>query len=281
MLLPRFLTALVGAPLLLLAIWWGQVPFFVLMFGVTMLALQEYYDLAQEAAWPVSKGIGLVLGALFYLLIALLGTGMFGIGQEKFSSSAQWFLPIFISFQTIFLAVFLLLNRQNKQQAFLNFALTFLGLFYVVWTLSHLVLVRDLRPDGMQYTFFLFGIIWVLDIGAYFGGKKFGKHPLSSISPKKTWEGTIVGSALALVAAFILRSLILREYPVHQILILAIVVIGLAQLSDLSESLFKRNVGVKDSGQLLPGHGGILDRFDSFLLTVPVYYYMLVCYIHK
>ena len=273
MLLPRFLTTVVGVPILLLSIWWGQLPFFILILGVAMLGLHEFYSLAEEASWPVSKKMGLATGFILILSIALFGTKM---GWESPARSQVFFSPAVISFLLLLYMLQHLLSK-DRQNAFINIAVTWLGLFYVVWTLSHLVLIRDLRPAGLEYTIFLFLVTWVLDIAAYLGGVRFGKHRLShNISPKKTWEGALIGSAAALVTAFLCALIFLREVSFGQIFILGALVIVLSQVSDFSESLFKRNVQVKDSGTLLPGHGGILDRFDSFLLTAPLYYYTLV-----
>jgi phosphatidate cytidylyltransferase len=171
---------------------------------------------------------------------------------------------------------------KKKETAFWNLAITWFGLFYIVWTLSHILLIRDLRPEGKLYTFFLFFVIWALDVGAYWGGKKLGHHRLmNTVSPKKTWEGVITGSLSALFTAWICHLIFLKTLPVIQVFVLAGVILIVAQLSDLSESLLKRNVEVKDSSHLLPGHGGMLDRFDSFLLSAPAYYYALVIWVHR
>ncbi len=276
MLLPRFLTTVIGVPILLLSIWWGQLPFFILIAGMALLGLHEFYSLAEEAEWPVSKKVGLISGFALLLSIALFGTRM---GWESPARSEIFFSPAVIS---ILLLAHMLqhLMAKDRQNAFIDIAITWLGIFYVVWTLSHLLLIRDLRPEGLQFTLFLFLVTWVLDIAAYLGGTRFGKHRLShSISPKKTWEGALIGSAAALIAAFLCSFIFLRSLGAGQILLLGSLVIVLSQVSDFSESLFKRNVQVKDSGTLLPGHGGILDRVDSFLLTAPLYYYTLVLFI--
>ena len=273
MLLPRFLTALVGVPLLILAIWWGQIPFFVLIFGVIMISLYEYFSLAEEAGWPVSKKMGILCGGILVLAIFLFGTQM---NWNKTCSLQIFFSPAVLSILMIILIAGALFRR-DKESAFMNIAMTWFGIFYVVWTLAHILLIRELRPEGQSYAFFLFLVIWALDIGAYFGGRTFGKNKLSeAISPKKTWEGVAAGSLTAFLTALVCRWGFLKSITIFQALMLAMIIIIFAQLSDLSESLFKRNVNVKDSGNLLPGHGGMLDRFDSFILTAPLYYYAIV-----
>ncbi len=273
MLLPRFLTAVVGLPLVILSIWWGQIPFFVLFSGISLLALYEYLSLAQEASWPVAKLQGMILGAVLALSIFLFGTKMGFADSER---SELFFTAL--SLTLILLALVLLaLFSAEKDEAFQRIGNTFLGIFYVVWTLSHLFLIRDLRPDGKGLTFFLFLVIWALDIGAYAGGKKFGRNKLAeSVSPKKTWEGVVFGTFAALITALIAKAAFLPLMSNARAAGFGLLIAALAQFSDLSESLFKRNTGVKDSGNLLPGHGGLLDRFDSFILSAPAFYYLLV-----
>lgn len=276
MLLPRFLTALIGVPLLVLAVWWGQIPFFILILGIILIALHEYYTLAEEANWPVSKKSGLLCGGILAGSIFLFGTRM---NWSKTGSLEIFFSPAILSILLILLVLGALFRR-DKESVFLSLAVTWFGIFYVVWTLTHLLLIREIRPEGQSYTFFLFFVVWALDVGAYFGGRVFGKNKLSEvISPKKTWEGVIAGSLAAFLTALICRWSFLKTMTVSQVFILASIIIVFAQFSDLSESLFKRNVNVKDSGNLLPGHGGMLDRFDSFLLTAPLYYYAIVFFI--
>lgn len=136
------------------------------------------------------------------------------------------------------------------------------------WDLSTL-------PAGLTATFLAFGCIWAADIGAYFFGKYFGKTRLSSISPKKTVEGAVFGIAGSIVVA--ITGAWYLGWPSWQLSgIILGALVGIASLlGDLTESLMKRDAGVKDSGQLIPGHGGILDRTDSYVFTAPLVYYFL------
>ncbi|OGR82927.1 MAG: hypothetical protein A2901_03805 [Elusimicrobia bacterium RIFCSPLOWO2_01_FULL_54_10] len=273
MLLPRFLTAVVGVPLVILALWWGQIPFFALFLGITLLALYEYITLAEEAGWPIYKKSGMILGGFLSVSIFLFGTKM---GFNRSARPEVFFTAAAITV-VIILLVIPALFRRNKEDVFQSVANTFLGIFFVSWGLSHLYLIRDLRPQGRELTFFLFLIIWAVDIGAYAGGMKFGRTKLSAdVSPRKTWEGAVAGTLAGLAVAFICQAVFLPNFSPSQTTGLGLLIVVFAQFSDLSESLFKRNIGVKDSGSLLPGHGGLLDRFDSFLLTAPAYYYALV-----
>ncbi|MBI4217818.1 MAG: phosphatidate cytidylyltransferase, partial [Elusimicrobia bacterium] len=276
MLLPRFLTALVGVPLVLGCIWWGQIPFLMLVLGIVLLSLYEYYSLFEGAGWNVFKYVSIACGLSFSLLFLL---NQSTIGKEIGLRMGTELLFPFLSLLILLLLTRALLSS-DKENAFFAVAASFFGIFYIAWSLPHILLIRDLRPDGKEYTFFLFCVIWSLDIGAYLGGKILGKNRVSTyVSPKKTWEGTLIGSLAALLVALIYRSFFLKSLPLQETLILATLILITAQISDFSESLFKRNVQVKDSGSLLPGHGGLLDRFDSFLLTTPLYYYYLIWFI--
>ncbi|MDD2524535.1 MAG: CDP-archaeol synthase, partial [Endomicrobiaceae bacterium] len=125
---------------------------------------------------------------------------------------------------------------------------------------------------------FLFVNIWVLDTGAYVVGKKFGKHKLAKfISPKKTIEGAIAGVFTGIFTAIICREIFMQNIiSIQETIIFAIVISIVGQFSDLAESLFKRDCNIKDSGNILPGHGGMLDRFDSYIFCAPIFYYLII-----
>ena len=152
--------------------------------------------------------------------------------------------------------------------------------FFIPWTLGHLVLIRNLRPDGMGYVFFLFFVIWMLDTGAYFVGTKFGRKPLAHMaSPKKTLEGAVGGVATGIITAMLCKLIFFNSsMPFPEAAMLGLLIAVVSQFSDLAESVIKRDVGVKDSADLLPGHGGMLDRFDSFLFASPLLYYYLTIF---
>lgn len=131
---------------------------------------------------------------------------------------------------------------------------------------------------GFYAALFLVVLIWTQDTAAYAVGLAFGKHRLApAISPKKSWEGAVGGLSAGVLMSLAFRELFMKDlFGRGEILVLAALLGALAQVSDLTESLMKRCFGVKDSSSLLPGHGGILDRFDSFLLTAPfLYFYMI------
>ena len=143
---------------------------------------------------------------------------------------------------------------------------------YIYFGYSSIYLIREFE-NGLAYIAFMFLSIWAMDIFAYYGGKSFGRRGLSEISPKKTVEGTLIGLAFAVILVGIAANF--YGYS-NGFIVAAFVVALMAQFGDLYESLIKRTYNVKDSSNLLPGHGGILDRADSTLFVAPIVYLMLL-----
>ena len=155
---------------------------------------------------------------------------------------------------------------------------TFTGVFFMPWALAHLINLRDIPQYGEYLTLFMIITVWVSDTGAYFCGRLLGRHKLNvEVSPKKTWEGAVGGTLLAVGAAVLMAHLFLSNtLSVKTAVILGLLIAIVGQVSDLAESVIKRSTGVKDSSNLLPGHGGFLDRFDSYLLLAPLFYYVVL-----
>ncbi|UPT72501.1 MAG: phosphatidate cytidylyltransferase [Elusimicrobiota bacterium] len=174
-------------------------------------------------------------------------------------------------------ALVVLFEMGAKTHSLDRVALTIFGALFAGWLPAHLALIRDLRPHGEAFAFLTFAAVWTMDTAAYFAGRGLGRNALAPVlSPKKTWEGAAAGFAAAVVVALIFQKTSLREAltPLQAGLIGAL--IGVAgQASDLAESMVKRDAGIKDSGALLPGHGGVFDRFDSYILCAPAVYYAL------
>ena len=167
----------------------------------------------------------------------------------------------------------------GRQPYIANVATTLLGIIYCGWFPLHIIFLRTLNcskyDSGLGFIVLMFTAVLLTDIGAYYIGRHFGKHKLAQvISPNKTIEGSIGGIFFAILGAFVVGYFIDLEWYFSLILGLISTVFG--QLGDLSESLIKRDAGVKDSGDALPGHGGFLDRCDSFIFTIPAMYYF--CY---
>ena len=158
-----------------------------------------------------------------------------------------------------------------------NIAITFLGIIYVSvpFSLMNFIVFQDVNVYNPDLFLSLFIFIWVNDSGAYIAGTAFGKHRLfERISPKKSWEGFIGGLLSTVLAAYILSVTFVSEYSFAFMTIIAVIIVVTGTLGDLVESLFKRNLGVKDSGKVIPGHGGLLDRFDSIILAAPIVFFV-------
>ncbi len=271
MLLPRLITAIIGIPLIILTVYWGGIPFFVMMFGITFLALREYYLLAEQGNYSCQPVTGMITGMILFISLFLNSTALGPLAENQGTTALL---------SIILIPVFAIEMFRQPQKALERISVTFLGAFFIPWALGHLLLIRSLRPGGMWYIYFLFIVIWVLDTGAYAIGKRFGRHKLAElVSPKKTIEGALGGALTAVLTALLCRAIFLKAYfSVTEAIVAGLLIACVAQFSDLAESLIKRDVGVKDSANLLPGHGGMLDRFDSFLFTAPLLYYFLTIF---
>jgi phosphatidate cytidylyltransferase len=170
----------------------------------------------------------------------------------------------------------LLFSSVSVEYRFKDTCITLFGMLYVGLTLSSLVLTRTF-PAGEWFILFVALVTWAGDTGAYYSGRLWGRHPLApTVSPKKTIEGLLGGIVLAIVAALLAQASFLPQLRLQDALILGVLLTGTGLLGDLCESAIKRSVGVKDSGGILPGHGGMLDRLDSLLFAAPTFYYYVV-----
>ena len=267
MLLPRVLTAVIGVPVLLLAIYFGSLPFFFIVLGIVLLGLREFYYLAQETGYPCYEWLGLIFGTLMVVSVFLNGVGFGQVMENQLTAAIVTVAIVAVVVRSFW--------KGPADTTLSEWAVTFFGLFYVAWSLSHLLLLRDLRPHGVVLTFFLFVLIWVADSVAYAVGSRWGKrHIAEAISPKKTWEGTIGGLVGAMGVGVLFQMTALKQtLRLPEALFISAVIGLVAFASDLGESMLKRGAGVKDSSTVLPGHGGILDRFDAFILSAPLFYY--------
>jgi phosphatidate cytidylyltransferase len=267
----RVITALVLGPLIL----WS-----VLVFSHRELAI-ELALIMSVAAWEWARLAGLtnniarlVFGGVT-LIIMLLITGLLHYS----TAWLPWVLVTNLIWWLLAL-VFVVTFRKTPDQLPVSFSgseivLNLLaGIVIIVGAFVALVGIHQALELGPYYILILLLLIWTADIAAYFTGKRFGKHKLAPyVSPGKTWEG-VVGAILAvLVAAFIIGYVLHYEpATIGVFMVLVVVTIAISILGDLTESLFKRRAGVKDSSHLLPGHGGILDRIDSLMAAAPVFW---------
>jgi phosphatidate cytidylyltransferase len=237
----------------------GALAFFGLVAVAAMLAVGEFYRLhLGPAPWPWWSWVGVAITA------CLLG-------------STQWptLLPDrVVLLTTVVIALCIpLLSAKPTRDALMDGLVLVMGVLYIGLTLSYLLQIRSL-PEGTLLIFFLFFVTWAGDTGAYIVGKSIGRHALAPvISPKKTYEGLAGGLALACVTALVARGWFLPAFSFMDCIALAAMLTVVGLIGDLAESAIKRSAGFKDSGALIPGHGGMLDRLDSLLFTGPALYY--------
>jgi phosphatidate cytidylyltransferase len=261
----RVLTALVLVPVLIAII--GYAPplcFLLLVWGASALALEEYFSLATHSGLEVFRVSG--HGSSLLLLSSLYGSAT--------NVTNSWTV-LLVLVASLLLFFTLGLRRGNRLPTVLpGIAATLAGLLYVSLTLGLLIVVQVSPTSwgpGKQWVFFLLLVVWFGDTGAYYVGRAFGRHALAPlISPKKTIEGALGGLLGNILAAFLGRQVLLPEAPLGQLLLLGMLLGIVSQIGDLSESALKRGAGVKDSSNLLPGHGGMLDRIDGVLFASPV-----------
>jgi len=271
MLLPRIITAVIGIPLIIAAIHLGGIVYAAFVGCVIMLCLYEYGLIMRAGRKPVNM-FSLIFFGLTAAAAAILGRGAAPVNLP------DNFYPFTISFIILgIMFVEVITPRRSIERA----AFTFFGVFLIPWTLAHLINIREIKIYGEYLTLFMLITVWVCDTMAYFSGRIFGRHKMNKeVSPKKTWEGAVGGTLFAVAAAAGLRALLLPTVlSMWEAAGLGLLIAVVGQIPDLSESILKRGASVKDSSSLLPGHGGFLDRFDSFLLLAPVFYYAVLFFI--
>jgi phosphatidate cytidylyltransferase len=257
MLLPRVLTALVGIPLILYLVHAGGVAYGIFIAGISTLCCYEYALMLRLGGRPIQFVPTVALGAALAACASLGGP-----------------LPLVLAGGA---ALVIFVEMAAKTHSLDRVALTVFGALFAGWMPAHLALIRDLRPHGEAFALLTFTAVWAMDTAAYAAGRNFGRRPLApTLSPKKTWEGAAAGcaAAVAVSLAFQKFSLSAAISPL-QAVIVGTLIATMGQLSDIAESMVKREAGVKDSGALLPGHGGVFDRFDSYILCAPAVYYAL------
>jgi phosphatidate cytidylyltransferase len=260
----RLVTGILGSAAIITGVSLGEWTYFLVFFIICLFTLLEFYKLVGLDGMVPQKTYGTICGVLIYVLSFLI-EGRILIGGEPIPT--QYYILLFPLISCVYM---IKLYKKFERKPFTNIAFTFLGLFYVAVPFA---LLNVAVYDGGQYNYeIIFGslfILWASDTGAYFAGTLFGKRKLfERISPKKSWEGFIGGAVLALVFVFGL-SQYLHSLSQQQWFIVGVIIIIGGTFGDLIESLLKRSIEIKDSGDTLPGHGGFLDRFDGLLISVP------------
>lgn len=258
----RVITALVLAPLLFLILWFGSPLFFKSLIAVVgILCLAEYFIMTFK--FGVARYLGILMG---FLPIACTLT----------FNSPEYGLVTGLTMGLVISAMFFLLTFDFWDDALSSWGKMILGISYVGFCIAHVPLIY-LLPYGKKWIFFLFVVIFSGDIGAYYVGNAIGEKKLSpKISKGKTIEGAIGGLICNVVSGLIIWFFFFDKLNPWFIMGISTLIGVVGQIGDLAESIVKRSAGVKDSGILLPGHGGIFDRIDALIFASPVLYWFLI-----
>lgn len=260
----RLITGILGSAAIIAGVSVGEWTYFLIFLTITLFTLLEFYKLVGLDGMAPQKAYGTFCGVLIFCLSFLI-EGKIPVNGNTLSS--EYYIIIFPLISCIYM---IKLYKKFELKPFTNIAFTFLGIFYVAvpFVLLNVIVFEDGRYN---YEIILGSllILWASDTGAYFAGTRFGRRKLfERISPKKSWEGLVGGALLALIFAFGC-SLYLHSISVQQWITVGILIIVGGTFGDLIESLLKRSIEIKDSGDALPGHGGFLDRFDGLLISAP------------
>ncbi len=288
MTLARVLTAAILIPLVVLGVLWGPTWLVAALVGlVTLLALYEFFRLGERIGlrgyprWTAVCALALVFEQW---AAAEVQTWSLGHGVNLVRTTSKLVLPLEFVFVVFVLgaAVIALADRRGgapETEVLPALGISAGGLLFVALPLSYVVRLDGLARRGPQLTLFALCLVWAGDTLAYFVGRAIGRRPMAPVlSPKKTWEGAVANVLGSLVAALLFARWL--EAKPGQLLVVAALANVAGQIGDLVESAYKRSAGVKDSGVLLPGHGGMLDRIDSLIFAVPVVWWYFGVLLH-
>ncbi len=256
----RILVSVLAIPLILAVSFYGSWYFFLFVLTVALLSYYEFSNMVKNKGANANLLLGFAA-----IIFVVLNEFMYVLNLYSFIIA----FVVLLSLVELF---------RNKNSAVYNIGATFLGVFYIGIFASSLIGIREFyTPAGSEYVkggyliISMFVAIWICDTAAFFGGTSFGKHKLfPRVSPNKSWEGAVFGFIFAVITMMLAKIILLNFLSWQAVILLGIIIGIIGQLGDLVESLFKRDAVVKDSSNLIPGHGGIFDRFDSILFTAPV-----------
>jgi phosphatidate cytidylyltransferase len=260
----RIISSVIGIPILIALVIFGGLPLQLAVSLFSLVGIYEFYKAINKDIKKINS-----IGYLFTLIFV--------------NSILYLKINTVLIFISLFILVLLIaMIAEHPKYSIIDVCITFSGFFYVTFLLSHVLLVRQ-QPNGYIYIWLIFITAWGSDTGAYFMGKAFGKRKLAPVlSPNKTIAGSLGGilfsAVLCMLYGIFMNSLF--SAGIH-LIILKFAIIGIigsvmGQIGDLAASSIKRYTGIKDYGNLIPGHGGVLDRFDSVLFTAPLVYYLVM-----
>lgn len=298
----RVVTGAVGIPIVLAAVWFGGWAFFVFMLAVIVGALLEYYWILERTGIRPNKIVGVLFAALLAFAFfhgvsdTLVGGAFLRIPDHGAYVYAR-VIMIAGALMLLVLATLITEMLRPEPAPIRDNTGTIGGVLYVGLFLSAIVGIRqlfggdplmgayvrsamgadvNLSAQGAYSVAAVLVSIWICDSAAYYAGRAFGRHKFAPrISPKKTWEGAVAGLIFAILTMIVFQQFVLGYLRIGDALFLGFIVGSLGQIGDLAESHVKRDAGIKDSSNLIPGHGGAFDRFDSLMFVAPVVYLYL------
>jgi len=280
----RILSALIALPVLAYALITDSflfIPALIASIIISLITLYEYYMISSkdESNRPFVT-TGLIAGLILNVIIYFYAFGKFFGAPRAFQNFDA---RIIIGFFTLLIAVLLvqqLLTRPLKGGIY-SLAVTLFGIMYIVLSMSHIMLLKSLK-DGSFYIVILIVVVMLNDTGAYFGGVLFGKTKAGfEASPNKSWEGYFTGLLFSIIACILANQVCVSFFSIELFTLIECAILGVilsisANIGDLIESAIKRDGGFKDSGSIIPGHGGMWDAFDATIFSLPFFYYYLV-----
>jgi phosphatidate cytidylyltransferase len=252
----RIIVSVVAIPAIVLSCYFGGYYFYAFVLGIGLISYFEFRSFVKK------KDINANLFAGITAIAAII------------TNSFINFVELYYLILILLLIITIIELFSNLGSPILNLGAILLGIFYIGGFASALIVIREFYPhdytDGGYLIISLLASIWVCDSAAFFGGTALGKNKLfPRVSPNKSWEGAIFGLIFAVGAMLAAKAFLLDFLSWIDVILLGMIVGVIGQIGDLIESLFKRDAGVKDSSQIIPGHGGVFDRFDSLLYTAP------------
>lgn len=280
--LKRLAVVVFAIPLSVWLIYQGGLPLIVVIITLSSITIWEYYKLLEKKSAEPLITLGVI--AHIFILSGMYYSTVSGIYEVSF---------VTIAFFTLLILSFGIWKK--SESSLLSSSATLSGILYITMSFGFLIYLREIEHQGMFFYLFkstkinagaglvmtIFISIWICDTVAYLSGMAFGRHKLiPSVSPKKTWEGAIGGFIGAVLAFYFSAIWLAPGFNVFHSIICGIIVGTIGQIGDLAESKLKRDAGVKDSSNIIPGHGGLLDRFDSILFVFPaICCYLLIVWI--
>ena len=265
----RIISAFIVIPIIYLFVRTGGLPFFICVSSLSIYGLLEYFNMCNMEKIPTSRWWASLITFALMLNAFFVSKGQPLLVMKDLTGPI---IALLVIGQLV-----ILLIKSDLKHGLSDISFTVMGVMYVGWLAMHAILLREIKPFGFQYVLIVFVVTWISDAGAYYIGGKFSPRVLlHAASPNKSWAGAL-GSVLTgtfcMIAA--VKVLNLDFISVGTAAILGSIIGSFAVMGDLAESLIKRNLNQKDSGVFMPGHGGVLDRIDSLLFTVPLMYYFV------